>query len=108
MSSDGASLTTMLKLSPDDDTMLLVLLNSLGDVFGALITDKWKTKLAHSFYGSGTCNVWSFHQGDEVHMYCGTGTNEYYILVCEQYLALGSGGNFAIYLVSGSTLYCYQ
>ena len=100
MASDGSNLTTMLKLSPDDETMLLVLLNSVGDVFGAVITDPWTRKLTHHFYGTGTCSVWSFYQGEELQLYAGTGTNDYYILVCEQYFAMGSGGNFAIYLVS--------
>lgn len=100
MSSDGASLNTLVKLSPDDETMLLVLLNSVGDVFGALVTEPWKKKMSNHFYGTGTCNVWSFHQGEELQLYPGTGVNEYYILVSEQYFAMGSGGNFAIYLVS--------
>lgn len=90
---------TMLKLSPEYTTKILVCLNSAGDVFGALITDAWKSKLGNHFYGTGTCNVWSFHQGDECQIYEGTGVNEYYILVSEQYFAMGSGGNFAIYLV---------
>ncbi|CAM9533267.1 unnamed protein product [Ectocarpus fasciculatus] len=100
MSSDGASLNTLVKLSPDDETMLLVLLNSVGDVFGALVTEPWKKKMSNHFYGTGTCNVWSFHQGEELQLYPGTGVNEYYILVSEQYFAMGSGGNFAIYLDS--------
>ena len=99
MSSDGANLLTMIKLSPYQETMLLILLNSVGDVFGALITEPWKQKLGHSFYGEGTCCVWSFFQGEELQVYPGTGVNDYYILVQEQYFAMGSGGNFAIYLV---------
>lgn len=100
MSSDGADLMTMIKLSPDCQTMLLVLLNSVGDVFGALITEPWRKKLGNSFYGSGTNHVWTFLQGEDLQIYSGTGANEYYILVSERYFAMGSGGNFAIYLVS--------
>lgn len=99
MSSDGASLMTMLKLSPNYETKILILLNSVGDVFGGVITEPWKNKLGHTFYGSGSCCVWSFYQGENLQLYPGTGANEYYILVSEQHLAMGSGGNFSIYLV---------
>jgi hypothetical protein len=99
MASDGASLMTMLQLSAGYETMVMIFLNSSGDIFGGLVTSPWKNGLGHSFYGESTCNVWTFHQGEELHMYPGTGANEYYLLVSEQCFAMGSGGNFAIYLV---------
>jgi hypothetical protein len=105
MSSDGANLSTMIKLSKDCETMLLIVLTSANDVFGAVITDPWPQKMGKHYYGEGTCRVWTFYKGDQIHVYTATGANSYYILVSEDYFAMGSGGNFAIYLVLIVSMY---
>ncbi len=89
----------MVKLSSDCPTMLLVIQTSLGDVLGGIMTDPWNEKMNHSFYGDGTCSVFSFYKTDDPQLYKGTGDNNYYILMSEQHFAMGSGGNFAIFLV---------
>jgi hypothetical protein len=90
----------MRQLSADCETMLLILMNSRNDVFGGLITEAWRPTLGRSYYGTGSCLVWTFYQGETVHVYPATGVNDYYILTCDKYFAMGSGGNFAIYIVS--------
>ena len=90
----------MMRMSADCDTMLLVISTDAGDVLGGLLTEKWPKKLSKQYYGEGTCKIWSFHQGTDVKIYSASGVNNYYLLVCETYFAMGSGGNFGIFLVS--------
>lgn len=63
LSLHGASLTTLLHKAQPYNNTLLVVKDSKGAVFGALITEQMKFAERDKYYGNGTIGVWSFSSG---------------------------------------------
>ena len=61
---DGANVTTLVNKAKNNSTNLLVVQDSRGAVFGALITEQMKMGEREKYYGNGTMAVWSFVSGE--------------------------------------------
>ena len=63
-----------------------------------LITEYLKINEKEKYYGNGTIGVWSFASG-ALRFYPWAFRNSYFLLSSREAVALGGGGNFAIYMV---------
>eukprot|EP01034_Spumella_vulgaris_P021734 gene21734-27787_t len=97
LSIHGASLSTMLNRAQGVPNSLLVVRDSNGAVFGALISEYLKINEKEKYYGNGTIGVWSFASG-ALHFYPWSFKNSYFLLSSREAIAFGGGGNFAIYM----------
>lgn len=61
---DGANVTTLVNKAKSNSTTLLVVQDTNGAVFGALITEQLKMGEKEKYYGNGTIAVWSFATGE--------------------------------------------
>ena len=61
---DGANIPTLVNKAKGSTTFLLVVKDSAGAVFGALITESLKMGEKEKYYGNGTTAVWSFQSGE--------------------------------------------
>lgn len=77
---------------------LLVIRDSCGAIFGALVTEQLKISEKDKYYGNGTIGVWSFASGT-LQYYNWTYKNSYFLVTSREALAVGGGGSFAIRLV---------
>lgn len=77
---------------------LLVIRDSRGAVFGALVTEQMRLSEKDKYYGNGTIGVWSFASGT-LQYYGWTYKNSYFLITSREALAVGGGGSFAIRLV---------
>jgi hypothetical protein len=122
---DGTNLSTLVSKGRGHSTSLLVVRDAEGAVFGALITDQLKMGERERYYGHGTTAVWTFRGGalqvrltgsfvrfatadsKEVavlQFFTWSFKNSYFLITSKDSLAVGGGGNFAIYLV-GPAMY---
>eukprot|EP01038_Epipyxis_sp_PR26KG_P013889 gene13889-18626_t len=95
LSIHGASLATMLHNAKSIPNSLLVIRDQHDSIFGALITEQ--IKIGDKYYGNGGICVWSFNSGS-LKFYPWSYKNAYFLLTSKESIALGGGGNFAIYL----------
>ncbi len=63
LSIHGASLTTLINRAQSLPNTLLVVRDSKGGVFGALISEYLRLGEKEKYYGNGTIGVWSFVSG---------------------------------------------
>ncbi|CAE7443438.1 NCOA7 [Symbiodinium microadriaticum] len=85
---DGASLETLLRSSGSSQRTILVIEDAKGRKFGGIICDDaWRMSGEH-YYGSGTCQVFTFRPigsgetyGTTLEVYPATMKNEYYMLL---------------------------
>jgi hypothetical protein len=63
LSIHGSSLSTLLFKAQNYNNTLLVVKDSKGAIFGALITEPMKFAERDKYYGNGTIGVWSFASG---------------------------------------------
>jgi hypothetical protein len=144
LSVDGANVATLVNKARAHSTVLLVVRDSNGAVFGALITEHLKMGEREKYYGNGTTAVWAM-SGDAVKVsvvitaqhvhHCARGRcsprfialtlpsvlpfpcspaqyytwsfrNSYFLITSKESLAVGGGGNFAIYLVGAPHFLC--
>lgn len=63
LSDDGANVNTLVHKAKAHSSTLLVVKDSNGAVFGALITEHLKMGEKEKYYGNGTMAVWSFVSG---------------------------------------------
>lgn len=101
LSIHGANISTLINKAHGIANSLLVIRDSEGGVFGALLTDYLKIGEKEKYYGNGTIGVWSFVSGT-FKFYNWSYRNSYFLLSSKDAIAVGGGGNFAIYLVSHS------
>lgn len=99
MSLHGSNVSTLLHKAKGFSNSLLVVRDNNDAIFGALITDQLKVGEKEKYYGNGTTAVWSFSTG-ALKMYHWSYKNSYFVLSGKDMLAVGGGGNFAIYLDS--------
>ena len=67
-------------------------------IFGALVTDKMKIDKIDKYYGTGTMCVFTFAAGC-FNLYAASTKNNYYLICSDPFgVAIGGGGNFAIFL----------
>lgn len=59
----GANVGTLINNAKSCSNTLLVVKDSQGAVFGALITEQLKAGEREKYYGNGTIGVWSFQTG---------------------------------------------
>eukprot|EP01039_Chlorochromonas_danica_P002562 gene2562-2804_t len=97
MSLHGSSVSTLLHRARQHSATLLVIQDSKGAIFGALITESLRMAERDKYYGNGTIGVWSFNSG-AIKFYPWSYKNSYFLLSSTSNLALGGGGNFAIFL----------
>jgi hypothetical protein len=99
----GSSLSTLLRKAAGHTVTLLVIQDSNGAVFGALLTEQLRQGERDKYYGNGTIGVWSFYdqttkQTDSLKYYSWSYKNSYFLLSSSDSLAVGGGGHFALYL----------
>eukprot|EP01035_Chromulina_nebulosa_P018158 gene18158-23814_t len=101
LSKDGSNLNTLINsASTTTSTIyLLIILDSNGSKFGGLITSRLGTSNG-GYIGTNDTNVFTFIHNNNLEMYSSSGSNSYYLLTTHEVLALGGGGDFAIYLDS--------
>ena len=63
LTADGANVGTLVNKAKSHSNTLLVVKDSNGSVFGALITEQLKMGEREKYYGNGTIGVWSFATG---------------------------------------------
>ena len=64
LSDDGANVNTLVHKAKAHSSTLLVVKDTNGAVFGALITEQLKMGEREKYYGNGTIAVWSFVTGE--------------------------------------------
>ena len=64
LSDDGANVNTLVHKAKAHSSTLLVVKDTNGAVFGALITEQLKMGEKEKYYGNGTIAVWSFVTGE--------------------------------------------
>eukprot|EP00735_Rhodelphis_limneticus_P003671 TRINITY_DN15171_c0_g1::TRINITY_DN15171_c0_g1_i1::g.30627::m.30627 TRINITY_DN15171_c0_g1::TRINITY_DN15171_c0_g1_i1::g.30627 ORF type:complete len:530 (-),score=86.80,sp/Q4V8B0/OXR1_RAT/39.52/6e-33,TLD/PF07534.11/9.6e-38,Mod_r/PF07200.8/0.0057,DUF4201/PF13870.1/0.029,Reo_sigmaC/PF04582.7/0.031,GLE1/PF07817.8/0.26,PCI_Csn8/PF10075.4/6.7e+02,PCI_Csn8/PF10075.4/0.49,FlaC_arch/PF05377.6/9.8e+02,FlaC_arch/PF05377.6/1.1,DUF972/PF06156.8/1.4e+03,DUF972/PF06156.8/0.51,Filament/PF00038.16/5.6 TRINITY_DN15 len=92
----GISLLTFYENVRRDAFTLLVIRDSHGAVFGAFATERWH--IDTRYYGTGECFLFTFAPEFTVHRW--SHENSYFQLSDSTQLAMGGGGNFALYLDS--------
>jgi hypothetical protein len=75
---------------------MLIVKDSGGAVFGVILTQPLQFN-EDKYYGNGTICVFSFNSG-YFQLYRAVHVNNYYLLSNKNMLAVGGGGEFAIYL----------
>lgn len=100
LSLHGASLATLLHKAQGHSNTLLVVQDSRGAIFGALVTDSMKVAERDKYYGNGTMGVWSFNNPNgALRYYNWSFKNSYFMITSKECIAFGGGGHFALYLV---------
>ncbi len=118
---DGASINTMIRLARGCRQTLLVIEDTYGCHFGAVVVDDPWMMMGDKYYGNGTCRVFSFHNTEEkttetessnmtesykkkcveslFRIYESSMKNYYFMLTSPDTIGLGGGGGgFAIML----------
>ncbi|KAJ1442643.1 TLD-domain-containing protein [Ochromonadaceae sp. CCMP2298] len=98
LTEDGADVVTMVSKAKKYSKTLLVVKDAEGVVFGALIGEQLKMGEREAYYGGGNCGVWSLKQ--DFQYFSSSGRNMFFLLTSHESIALGGGGNFALYLDS--------
>uniref|UniRef100_A0A7N0V9L2 Oxidation resistance protein 1 n=1 Tax=Kalanchoe fedtschenkoi TaxID=63787 RepID=A0A7N0V9L2_KALFE len=94
----GISLSTLYRKSMLwPGLSLLVVGDHKGAVFGGLVEAPLRASSSKRFQGSSSSFVFTNASGHPV-IYRPTGANRYYTVCALEYLALGGGGHFALYL----------
>lgn len=106
MSLDGASLSTLQARAKNHPHTLLVVQDSQGAIFGALLTEALRVAERDKYYGNGTMGVWSLASG-VMRYYPWSYHNNYFVVSSKELLGIGGGGHFAIFLVSILSPFCY-
>jgi hypothetical protein len=105
---DGASLATLVRFGRGCRRTLLVIEDTHGCHFGAVVSDDPWAITGDKYYGSGTCRVFSFHNtsspsavGAAFKMYEATMKNYYFMLTSQEMIGLGGGGGGFALLLDG-------
>lgn len=73
---DGYSSENFFAKIKDHEYTMLVIKDQRGHVFGAFCTEEWQH--ARGFRGNGESWVYTFHNGEDLHLSPATGMNEMY------------------------------
>lgn len=96
MSEHGASLSTLYEFVRKRGPSFLLIHTTKGQKLGAFASVAW-TDSRNSYYGTGKCFV--FHQvPPSVKIYCWTKKNNYFMVGGHDFIALGGGSAFGLYL----------
>ncbi|RKP05277.1 TLDc domain-containing protein [Thamnocephalis sphaerospora] len=96
----GISFATMLDRVQDKGPLILAIMDTNGQVFGAYVSEPFKPCIGA--YGSGECFLWRVRTGQAtptVEVFHWTGKNDYTIVTEHNFLAIGvDNGKFGLWL----------
>lgn len=106
----GFSLNTLYTLCKSSQSIMMVIRDDNGNIFGAFLSDSPKPQIGH--FGTGECFLWKYSRVNEsestqiddtnsntIQIYPSTGKNSYFIISEPEFLAIGCGdGKFGLLL----------
>ena len=92
----GCSLRTLNTRLDGRGGVLLVVLDSLGHIFGSFVADDWRPE--RNYFGNGETVMFKVHPS--FHRYGWTRANTHFVHTSPECVAFGGGGHFALYLDS--------
>eukprot|EP00475_Leptophrys_vorax_P037260 TRINITY_DN6399_c0_g2_i1.p2 TRINITY_DN6399_c0_g2~~TRINITY_DN6399_c0_g2_i1.p2 ORF type:complete len:410 (-),score=99.88 TRINITY_DN6399_c0_g2_i1:1255-2484(-) len=94
---DGFSLQTFYANASQGRSTVLVIRDTEGYVFGAFVPERWQ--ISSTQFGNGETFVFSVHP--KLQIYPWTRANSFFAVAKSDYIAIGGGKHFAIWVTSG-------
>lgn len=86
---DGYSPLTFFEKLTDYEQTLLVIRDMRGYIFGAFLTEEWRS--TRNFYGDGYSFVYTFRDGDDLEIYPATGQTDFFQQSDQDGFIIGGG-----------------
>jgi hypothetical protein len=91
-SKDGIAMKTFYQKTQGYLISIVLIKDDNQNVFGGFLSEE--IRKSDKFYGTGESFVFTFHNGERIHVYEGTCENEYYIYSDDEIFAMGCSDNF--------------
>jgi len=92
---DGFSYKYFLEKSAKEYPTILVVKTTLGEVFGAFVTDPWA--IHRGYYGTRDCFLWTFSPKPQKYGWV-EGSPDYFMLITPQMLQVGGGDGMGLWI----------
>lgn len=92
ISKDGCALKTFYTKCEEINNSILLVKDDSGNVFGAYASETFEPTA--KFYGTGECFLFTFYNGNRIHIFNATGANEHYIYSDDKLVAFGCSDDY--------------
>ena len=92
MSIDGSALKTFYYKCQDIKNSILVIKDDEGNVFGAYASECFEPN--RNFSGTGECFLFTFYNGNKIHVFNSTGNNRFYMYCDDEKICFGCSDDY--------------
>ena len=92
ISIDGCALRTFYDKCQDINNSIIVVKDDDNNIFGAYASERFEPN--KNFVGTGECFLFTFYQGNKIHVFNSTGINRFYMYCDEDQVCFGCSNDY--------------